>query len=115
MRSAVLLQQLMEMHDAQHANVRELALGLTWNISVRDIGLESQLTMMGVSNTLIRCVTDKCAPCNHRCAAAGDERASVRYKHAPNRGRTRIVGSKALVVCNLWLQFWALVWRLRRL
>jgi hypothetical protein len=53
------LQELMELSGPAFAAVRELALGLSWNLALRDLVLEARLAATGVSKTLLRCLSDE--------------------------------------------------------
>jgi hypothetical protein len=65
------LQELMELHQPVFAAVRELALGLAWNLARRDVVLEARLAATGVSHTLLRCLCDAAASVQVRRMAAG--------------------------------------------
>ena len=51
-----LLQELLECNGAAAAVARELTLGLTWNITARDIALEASLILMGGAHTVVRTI-----------------------------------------------------------
>jgi len=53
------LQELMELAGPAFAQLRELALGLSWNLALRDLVLEARLVATGVSKTLLRCLSDQ--------------------------------------------------------
>ncbi|KAK3238958.1 hypothetical protein CYMTET_51082 [Cymbomonas tetramitiformis] len=66
-----LLQELIETKGVIYARAQELALGLTWNMCSRDMGLEHLLIPLGIVGTLSRSALDRDASVGHRKLAVG--------------------------------------------